>query len=72
MLLTLIHLFGLHQESKLNRIASQETEYSIKLAVTGREDGPERAVLSVSILDQSWLRAILDSHVQEFTLSFCS
>lgn len=40
MLLTLIHLFGIHQESILNRTARQETEYLIRLVVIVREDGP--------------------------------
>lgn len=40
MLLTLIHLFGLHDESKFNRTVRQETEYLIRLEIIGREDGP--------------------------------
>lgn len=38
MLLTFIHLFGLHQESKWNGTARQETEHFIRLVVTGRVD----------------------------------
>lgn len=72
MLLTLIHLFGLRQESKLNRTARQETECLIRLVVIAGMMSPERKVLSVSTLDQAWLNTILDPPVQESKLSFCS
>ena len=42
MLLTLIHLFGLYHESKLNRTARQETEYLIRLVVIVRENGSRK------------------------------
>lgn len=38
MLLTFIHLFGLHQESKLNRAATADIEYLIRLAARSQED----------------------------------
>lgn len=37
MLLTFIHLFGLHQESKLNRAAMADIEYLIRLVARSQE-----------------------------------
>lgn len=43
MLLTFIHLFGLHQESKLNRAPTADIEYLIKLVARGQKDEAEKS-----------------------------